>query len=150
LGLVQQDGGPCHDGYMVVGMGDNPGFAAELIELMLAGTKRATASLVRDFEAAGEPTPKPGDYALVVDANGNPRCIWRTTEITIKPLIAVDDAFAWDEGEGDRTRASWLAGHRRHFTRQALREDFTMQDPIATVFERFTLVWPPEAADPAE
>jgi uncharacterized protein YhfF len=63
------------------------------------------------------------------------------------PLIGVDGAFAWDEGEGDRTRASWLDNHRRYFSRQAAREGFVMHDGIATVFERFEVVWPPEIAD---
>ena len=30
-------------------------------------------------------------------------------EVMIKPLSEVDEAFAWDEGEGDRTRDWWLA-----------------------------------------
>jgi hypothetical protein len=41
-------------------------------------------------------------------------------------------AFAWDEGEGDRTRADWL----------------TFDTSRPAVFERFTLVWPAEYADP--
>jgi uncharacterized protein YhfF len=86
--------GLSHDRYTVVRPGDSPELAIELTELMLAGTKRATASLVRDFEIEGEPLPQPGDYAVVVDGADNPRCIWQTTEVTIKPLIEVDDAFA--------------------------------------------------------
>jgi uncharacterized protein YhfF len=136
-----------HDRYTVVQMGDSPEMALELAELMLAGTKRATASLVRDFETTGEALPQPGDYVIVVDSAGTPRCIWQTTEVTIKPLIEVDDAFAWDEGEGDRTRASWLNGHRRYLARQARRDGFTIDDQIPTVFERFKIVWPIDAAD---
>jgi uncharacterized protein YhfF len=135
-----------HDRYVVVQMGDSPELADELVDLMVAGPKRATASLARDYEGE-EPLPAVGDHVLVVDGRGTPRCIFRTTEVTIKPLIEVDDAFAWDEGEGDRSRAFWLDAHRRAFGRQAAREGFTMHDRLATVFERFTLVWPPEAAD---
>jgi uncharacterized protein YhfF len=135
-----------HDRYALTTMGDSAELADELIDLMLAGPKRATASLARDYEG-DEPLPKAGDYVVVVDGKGAPRCIWRTTEITVKPLIEVDDAFAWDEGEGDRSRAFWLDAHRRVFARQAAREGFAMHDRMATVFERFTLVWPPEAAD---
>ena len=58
------------------------------------------------------------------------------------PLASVDDQFAWDEGEGDRSRTWWLAAHRRYFARQAARQGFAMSDDIATVFERFELVWP--------
>jgi uncharacterized protein YhfF len=135
-----------HDRYVVVMMGDSAQLADELLDLMLAGRKRATAALARDFEG-DEPLPQVGDHVVVIDGAGAPRCIWRTTEVTIKPLIEVDDAFAWDEGEGDRSRADWLDAHRRYFARQAAREGFAMHDQMPTVFERFTLVWPREAAD---
>ncbi|MGH6916354.1 MAG: ASCH domain-containing protein [Geminicoccaceae bacterium] len=134
-----------HDHYVVALMGDSPELMNELVGLMLAGRKRATASLARDFEGA-EPLPKVGDHVVVVDGAGAPRCIWRTTEVTIKPLIEADDAFAWDEGEGDRSRAFWLDAHQRCFARQAAREGFAMHDRMPTVFERFVLVWPPEVA----
>ena len=83
-----------------------------------------------------------------IDAKCDDDC-WRTTEITVKPLADVDDAFAWDEGEGDRTRAWWLSAHRSYFSAQAQREGFEMYDTIETVFERFEIVWPPGVADPA-
>jgi uncharacterized protein YhfF len=136
-----------HDRYDVVAFGDSPGMADELAGLVVHGPKRATAGLLRDFTIGGETLPEVGGHVVVVDGQGMPRCIWRTTEVTIKPLIEVDDAFAWDEGEGDRTRDDWLDGHRRFFARQAAREGFAFHDRIETVFERFTLVWPPEVAD---
>ena len=72
----------------------------------------------------------------------------------MKPLIDVDDAFAWDEGEGDRTRDWctrdwWLSAHREYFSAQARREGFDMFEMIETVFERFEIVWPPAIADPS-
>jgi uncharacterized protein YhfF len=146
-GAYRAAAGLTHDRYAVVRLGDSPELAIELIELTLAGTKRATACLAREFAQTGEPLPQPGDYVVVVDGAHDPRCVWRTTEVTIKPLIEVDDAFAWDEGEGDRSRDSWLDNHRACFARQASREGFAMHDQIETVFERFTIVWPSDAAD---
>ena len=84
--------------------GTAPRVATELADLVAAGTKRATASLLRDYADGREPLPRVGDFVVVVDGADAPRFIWRTTEIEIKPLIAVDDRFAFDEGEGDRTR----------------------------------------------
>ena len=133
--------------YTVVMFGDTAELADELIALALSGRKRATVSLLREYTTGAEPLPKVGDFVLVVDGGGNPRCIWRTTEITVKPLIDVDDAFAWDEGEGDRTRDGWLAAHRAELSAQARREGFEMSDTIETVFERFEVVWPPAVAD---
>jgi hypothetical protein len=37
---------------------------------------------------------------IMLDGERHPRFIWRTTEVTIKPLLQVDEAFAWGEGEG--------------------------------------------------
>lgn len=131
-----------HDRYDVVAMGDTPALADELAALIVSGSKRATASLDRDYGEGRPPRPAPGDHVVVIDSAGRPRCIWQTTEVTVKPLIAVDEAFAWDEGEGDRSRATWLASHRAYFGRQAARESFALTDAEPTVFERFRLVWP--------
>ena len=84
---------------------------------------------------------------MLVDGEHRPRAIWRTTDIRIGPLSSVDEQFAWDEGEGDRTRDWWLAAHRRFFARVAAARGFDMHDAIETVFERFEVLWPPEIAD---
>ncbi len=133
--------------YQVAAFGDDVAMATEFAELVLAGTKRATVSLARDYEDGRAPPPTVGDFVVMIDGTGAPRCIWRTIQIEIKPLGAVDARFAWDEGEGDRTRAWWLAAHRRYFGRQAAREGFAFDDSIETVFERFSVVWPLDVAD---
>jgi uncharacterized protein YhfF len=94
--------------------GDGAALADELLGLVLAGTKRATAGLVEDFAADGEPLPRIGGHWIACDGAGVPRCVLRSTELRLGLLDSVDDAFAWDEGEGDRCRASWLRGHERY------------------------------------
>jgi uncharacterized protein YhfF len=143
----RQYAGLDHDHYVVGSFGDTPEMATELADLVVAGIKRATASLARDYGEGREPIPRPGDFVMMLDGKGRPRFIWRTTEVTIKPLSQVDDAFAWDEGEGDRTRNWWLAAHRRYFGRQASREGFEFDDDVLAVFERFEVVWPLDVAD---
>ena len=64
--------------------------------------------MARDYGEGREPTPKPGDFVMMLDGEGRPRFISRTTQVTIKPLSQVDEAFAGDEGEGDRKR-KWVA-----------------------------------------
>lgn len=133
--------------YEVVSFGDNPDMATELAALVVSGVKRATASLVRDFSSPDNPLPKVGDFVVIIDGAGNPQCIYRTTEIKIKPLSAADERFAWDEGEGDCTLDWWLAAHRQYFARQATQAGFEMHDDIETVFERFEVVWPLSLSD---
>jgi uncharacterized protein YhfF len=132
--------------YDVVAFGGGPPLADELAALVLEGRKRATAMLERDV-MAGTETPAIGGYFVVVDGAGRPVCVARTMELRLGPLDSVDEAFAWDEGEGDRTREDWLRGHRAFFQALAEREGFEMHDRIGVVFERFRVVWPPEAAD---
>lgn len=141
------DAGVDADTYAVSAFGDSPEMADELLELVLLGIKRATVSLAREYGEGPAPLPAVGDYVVVVDGRGKPRCVWRTTEIEVKPLIAVDESFAFDEGEGDRTRDWWLDAHRAYYAREAEREGFKMHDGIETVFERFTIVWPRLFAD---
>ncbi len=139
--------GTAAEDYSVTSFGDSAAMADELLALVLAGQKRATASLRRDYDTMGEPLPRVGNYVVVTDGSGTPRCIWRTTEVVVKPLIEGDEAFAWDEGEGDRTLEWWLTAHRAYFANQARRQGFEMHDAIETVFERFEVLWPPEFAD---
>ncbi len=117
--------------------GDSVEMADELVELVIRGTKRATAGALAQYELEDEPIPAPGDLWIVTDGAGAPRALVRTTEVRIGPLDSVDDAFAWDEGEGDRSRAGWLADHEAFFRRlmPTIGKEFTPDMP--TVFERF-------------
>jgi uncharacterized protein YhfF len=131
-----------HDRYDVVAIGDTPAFATWGAELILSGRKRATTSLDRDYGPGRAPRPAVGDHVVVVDGAGQPRCIWRTTEVTVQPMIRVDDTYAQAEGEGGGGRDEWLDNHRWFFARKAEAEGFQMTDEEPTVFERFRVVWP--------
>ena len=139
--------GPPEEDPPVERLGDSPALNDSLLGLVLAGTKRATAGLVVDSTDRGEPLPRIGAHWLVADGAGLPRCVLRSTELRVGPLHSVDDAFAWDEGEGDRTRDSWLAGHLRYFTRTLAARGEVWDDDLEVVFERFRVVWPPDVAD---
>ena len=124
--------------------GDSAEMADELADLVLAGTKRATAGTVAD--CAGDTQPQVGDHSVVLRGDGSPVAVIRTTDVRVGPLSSVDEQFAWDEGEGARTREWWLDAHRSYFRRTfaARGRDW---DEHGVVFERFVLVWPPECAD---
>ena len=127
--------------------GDSPALADELLALVLHGPKRATAAAVAEFRHEGEPLPRIGGHWIVHDGSGAPRAVLQSTELRIGPLDSVDDAFAWDEGEDDRTRESWLREHRRYFERTLPRIGAHLDDDLEVVFERFRVVWPPDVAD---
>lgn len=122
--------------------GDSADMADELAALVRHGPKRATAGLRAAYEHEGEPLPRPGDHWVVLDGAGQPVCVIRTAEVEIKPLDQVDAAFAWDEGEGDRSLAWWLAAHHRFFGRQCEQLGVPFREDMPVVLERFDLVWP--------
>lgn len=120
--------------------GDNPEQADRLLELVLAGTKRATSSALSEYDEEDAPLPKAGDLSIVVDGAGHPKALIRTTEVEVVPFGEVSEELAAAEGEGDRTLASWRADHAEFFRRvlgvESVPEDFMV------VTERFELLYP--------
>ncbi len=97
--------------------GDSAELADTLIAKVIHGPKRATAGALADFDLEGAPLPQPGRISIATDGAGRGRAVMRTTDVRIGPLSSVDDQFAWDEGEGDRSRHWWLEAHQRFFRR---------------------------------
>ena len=126
--------------YDAFAFGDSTEMADELAGLVLHGPKRATAGLLADY--ADEPLPEVGGHSIVLGGDGQPVCVIRTTEVRVLPFREVDAAFAWDEGEGDRTLAWWQTAHERYFRRQCEQLGVEFRDDLPVVFERFEVVWP--------
>lgn len=133
-----------HDEYVAISFGDSPDVR---MHWPTWWSPASSAPRRRCSVTTMSRTPCPAPATSPLDGRGRPCCIWRTTRVDIRPLIEVDETFAWHEGEGDRSRASLLDNHRRYFSRQAASEGFAMHDRIETVLERFEFVWPPEIAD---
>ena len=90
--------------------GDSAQLADELAALVRCGRKRATATTVVELEQAGEPLATIGQLSVVYDGAGQPVCVIRTEQLSVgSPDDVLDPAFAWDDGEGDRTYEDWLA-----------------------------------------
>jgi uncharacterized protein YhfF len=121
--------------------GDSVELADELIELVVHEPKRATAAALVDYELEGAPLPEPGTISIATDGAGRARAVLRTTEVRIGPLTSVDESFAWDEGEGDRTREWWLAAHQEFFRRYLPTIGADFDPAVATVFERFEVLF---------
>ena len=116
--------------------------ALELVDLVIAGTKRATASLVEVNRHMPDVTPYVGGYSIVTDFDGNPKCVVRTDEIRDIPFRDVDEKFAFDEGEGDRTLEFWREVHHSYFTREAAEFGVPFNDDSLICCERFSLLYP--------
>lgn len=123
------------------GGAEMPELADELAALVIDGPKRATASLVSDFGAETEsgPMPMAGDLSVILSGAGSPICVIRTTQVEVKPFGEVDEQFAWDEGEGDRSLKWWREAHQWYFSEVGTPID----DDTPVVLERFELLWSP-------
>lgn len=115
-----------------------PDLATELALLVRDGPKRATAGLASDYEAEDETLPEIGDLSVILDGKGSPVCVIQTTAVEIRRFGDVDEAFAWDEGEGDRTLEWWRRAHLWFFEQQGTPID----DDSLIVLEHFELLWP--------
>lgn len=123
--------------------GDSPQLADELAALVLAGVKTATCSALWEYEAEGEFPPQAGALSIILSGAGLPQAVVQTVEVVIRPYDQVDAAFAFEEGEGDRSLAYWREAHRRFFTRTlaAIGREFVETMPL--VCERFRILYRP-------
>lgn len=135
LAATQQDPEQPFDD--VGSFGDTVDMADELLALVLEGTKQATASAVAEYQVEDAPLPEVDDRWIACDGAGVPVAVIRTIEVRVGPLSTVDDAFAFDEGEGDRSREYWVNAHTQFFRRLYRTLDLDFHDDIDVVFERF-------------
>ncbi|MET0334200.1 MAG: ASCH domain-containing protein [Rhizobacter sp.] len=124
------------------GFGGEGELADELGALVLAGTKRATASLPVEYTSLGEALPKAGDLSIILDGQGKPIGIIERTSVELVPFANVDAAFAAHEGEGDGSLAYWREAHTWYFNSVLARSDDTLKDDTPVLCQRFVLVWP--------
>jgi len=128
--------------YQAWSFGDNPDMADELAHLVVRGVKTATASLLWAYEAeAEEELPQPGAMSVILDGGGRPVCVIETTQVEVRPFNQVEAAFAYDEGEGDRSLAYWRAAHWRFFSRECGSLGRTPSETMPVVCERFRVVY---------
>lgn len=97
-------------------MPGNKQIADGLVELYLAGKKTAGSGVVKDYEMAGDPLPKAGDYWIVLDSADQPKCIAKTIKVEIHPFEEVPEEVAKAEGEGDLSLNYCREAHRKFFT----------------------------------
>ena len=126
--------------------GDSPALADELAALVLAGHKRATASLPVEFTSEGQPLPVAGNVSIVKPGDGRPVAIIELVEVRHVPFQAVDAAFAANEGEGDGSLAYWRSAHREYFGRVCARFGGNFNETTPVICQRFRLLWSDDSA----
>ena len=147
--FIADTGTPECDPYPADQFGDLPELADLLGRLAADGTKRATCAALAQFEAAGEALPAIGDREIVLDGAGRPLCIIETTGVRVRPYNEVDAAFAYDEGEDDRSLAAWRRAHWPYFERVLPPVGVTPAEdmPVVCHWFRCIYVWPRPRGD---
>jgi uncharacterized protein YhfF len=86
--------------------GDGQQLADELAALVLDGRKRATCWPANDGLLT-----EVGKRMVMLDGAGQPRAVIETVELSLRNFAEVDEQFAFDEGEGNRTLEFWRQAH---------------------------------------
>jgi uncharacterized protein YhfF len=124
------------------GFGGEGEIADELATLVLAGKKRATASLPTEYTSLNEPLPKAGDLSIILSGKGDPVAIIERTSVCLVPFQSVDEEFAAYEGEGDGSLKYWREAHTRYFNSVCERLGGGLEESTPVLCQRFRLVWP--------
>ena len=121
-----------------------PGTSREtLVGLVLHGNKRATAGLLKDYEAENEPVEHVGELLAMPDNDGTHVGTLRVTRAEVLRFADVPDEFALAEAEGDLDAADFRASHLAYWS--ATGETVTDDPLVVTLY--FDLL--PEIVRPA-
>lgn len=123
---------PVVNGLRTVEFGTPGEMRDRLVALVLHGNKRATAGLLSEYEAEGEPVEHVGEYLAVVDNDGAQVGTLKVTRVEVVKFADVPDEFALAEAEGDLNAADFRASHMQFWT--SVGEVVTDSTPIVTVY----------------
>jgi len=114
--------------------------ASELLELVLGGKKRATASSYSSYKIENKELPLVGDLSIVTDFYGKPKCVIKTTAVLIAHFNELTFDIVKREGE-DENLESWQKGHIKFFSEEANILGYEFSRKMLVVFEDFEVVY---------
>jgi uncharacterized protein YhfF len=120
--------------------GGNPRLADRLLALIREGKKTATSSLPWSYRAEGSTPPAAGDITVILDGDGKPGAVVRTTSVTELPFSEVSPEMARLEGEDDLSLEAWRKGHWKWFSRECKEIGMTPDESMPVLFEEFELL----------
>jgi uncharacterized protein YhfF len=84
-----------------------------------------------------------GDEHVVLDGAWSPVAVIRTTELSERRFCDVDEAFAYDYGEGDRTLSWWREHVFAWYASQCRELGIEATEEMPLLCERFEVVYAP-------
>ena len=115
-------------------------WANELLRLVLIGQKRATSSSLLAYQINGDRIPQVGDFSIVTDWEGIPKCVIETTDVTIIPFKDITFDICKREGEDDDLE-SWRKAHISFFSSEGSELGYTFTEDMPVIFEDFKMVF---------
>lgn len=112
----------------------------QLLALVLAGQKTAACSSLEYWKWLEETPPEPGDFSIITDRTGRPRCVIETMEVHPMALNAVPWELARLEGEDDCLE-SWQQKHSAWFAAEAGRLRYDFRQDLPVILETFEVIW---------
>jgi len=110
-----------------------------LLGLALQGKKRATSGSMLGYQMEDGGIPEPGSMSVITDWDGNPRCVVRTTKVSVLPFRSITYEMAVLEGE-DASLDSWRKSHERFFREEGKALGYSFSEDMDVVFEEFEVV----------
>jgi uncharacterized protein YhfF len=123
---------PVVDGLRSIEFGTPGESRRRLISFVLNGNKRATAGLLTEYEAEGEPVEHVGELLAMVDDDMRHVGTLRVTRAEVRRFADVPDEFALAEAEGDLDAADFRASHLEYWTKAG--ETITDDTQVVTVY----------------
>jgi uncharacterized protein YhfF len=109
---------PRVDGLRAFSLGDPGPMREDLTARAIAGTKIATAGLLReDYEDEAEALEAVGERQVLLGPDDDPAALVEITRVEVHRLPDVPWEFARDEGEDFASIEHWRDGHRSYYAR---------------------------------
>lgn len=113
----------------------------ELLDLVLKGEKTGTSSLYKSYERENEPTPKKGDYSVILNSKNEAICIIQNIDVQVIPFSEATEEHAFKEGEGDKSLEYWRRVHIEFFEGCLKDRAENFSEDMLIVYEEFKLVY---------
>lgn len=114
--------------------------ANSLLSLVLDDKKTATCSSLLANEKENISIPSVGDYSIITDFSGSPKCIIQIKNVIIMPFSEMTYEICKREGEDDNLE-SWKESHINFFTKEGKRLGYTFTEDMMICFEDFEVVY---------
>ena len=86
--------------------------------------------------------PYVGEIDIIVDGRGEPLCIIEIVEVEIRPFNTIDEQFAFDYGEGDRSLTWWRDAMWAYYSTECRALGREPSEDMPLVCMRFRLLYP--------